>query len=175
MRLNVFNFFYHKRRIRALKQHDSIDCGPPCLKIISLYYNKNIPIEDLVKWSCVSRNGVSLYGINLAAKKIGFDTESILLSIDEFIGVFKNPCIIHCYHNSDTYSNSNKVTILGNLQIKNVWFSYKYPEQDMILKNINLNIPANKVTAIVGTSGSGKTTLIKLMLGFVRWKLIYLF
>jgi len=95
MRLNVFNFFYHKRHIKALKQHDSIDCGPTCLKIISLYYNKNIPIEDLVKWSCVSRNGVSLYGINLAAKKIGFDTESILLSIDEFIDVFKNPCIIY--------------------------------------------------------------------------------
>jgi ATP-binding cassette subfamily B protein len=29
-------------------------------------------------------------------------------------------------------------------------------------------IPANKVTAIVGTSGSGKTTLIKLMLGFYK-------
>ena len=33
-------------------------------------------------------------------------------------------------------------------------------------KNLNLEIPARKVTAIVGASGSGKTTLIKLILGF---------
>ncbi len=35
-----------------------------------------------------------------------------------------------------------------------------------MLDDINLTIPKNSVTAIVGASGSGKTTLIKLMLGF---------
>jgi len=38
-----------------------------------------------------------------------------------------------------------------------------------------MEIPANKITAIVGTSGSGKTTLIKLLLGFyepVRGKML---
>ena len=36
----------------------------------------------------------------------------------------------------------------------------------MVLEDINLIIPSNKVTAIVGTSGSGKTTLLKMLLGF---------
>jgi len=35
-----------------------------------------------------------------------------------------------------------------------------------IIRNLNLIIPANKVTAIVGASGSGKTTLMKLFLRF---------
>ena len=36
----------------------------------------------------------------------------------------------------------------------------------MALKNVSLQIPAHKVTAIVGESGCGKTTLIKLLQGF---------
>ena len=35
-----------------------------------------------------------------------------------------------------------------------------------MLKELNLEIPANKITAIVGTSGSGKTTLMKILLKF---------
>jgi ATP-binding cassette subfamily B protein len=36
----------------------------------------------------------------------------------------------------------------------------------MVLQDVNLAIPGNSVTAVVGVSGSGKTTLIKLLLGF---------
>jgi ATP-binding cassette subfamily B protein len=35
-----------------------------------------------------------------------------------------------------------------------------------VLEGLNLTIPANKVTAIVGVSGSGKTTLMKMLLKF---------
>ncbi|MBK8568008.1 MAG: peptidase domain-containing ABC transporter [Saprospiraceae bacterium] len=51
------------------------------------------------------------------------------------------------------------------LSLENVSFRYN-PLSDFVLKNVNLTIPAGKVTAIVGTSGSGKTTLVKLLLGF---------
>lgn len=52
--------------------------------------------------------------------------------------------------------------------LKNVTFQYEGPNSPKVLKNIDLEIPANKVTAIVGTSGSGKSTLIKLILGFYK-------
>lgn len=39
---------------------------------------------------------------------------------------------------------------------------------DFVLEDINLQIPAGKVTAIVGASGSGKTTLVKLLLKFYQ-------
>jgi ATP-binding cassette subfamily B protein len=50
--------------------------------------------------------------------------------------------------------------------IRNLSFSYSGSPRDYVLNAIDLTIPSNKVTAIVGASGSGKTTLIKLLLGF---------
>ncbi len=45
--------------------------------------------------------------------------------------------------------------------------SYRYLGNDLpVLENLNMVIPAKKVTAIVGVSGSGKTTLMKLLLKF---------
>ncbi|NHM02358.1 peptidase domain-containing ABC transporter [Flavobacterium difficile] len=45
--------------------------------------------------------------------------------------------------------------------------SFRYLGSDVsVLDNLSLTIPANKITAIVGTSGSGKTTLMKLLLKF---------
>ncbi len=52
-----------------------------------------------------------------------------------------------------------------DFQLSNVSFRYIGSEQ-IILRNLDLFIPANKVTAIVGESGSGKTTLMKLLLKF---------
>lgn len=53
-----------------------------------------------------------------------------------------------------------------SISIEDVCFSYDGSDREYVLDNINLVIPQNKVTAIVGASGSGKTTLIKLLLGF---------
>ncbi len=51
------------------------------------------------------------------------------------------------------------------IELKNV--SFRYTGSDVhVLENLDLTIPANKITAIVGTSGSGKTTLMKLLLKF---------
>lgn len=45
--------------------------------------------------------------------------------------------------------------------------SFRYIGSDVnVLENLNLIIPPNKITAIVGTSGSGKTTLMKLLQQF---------
>ena len=53
-----------------------------------------------------------------------------------------------------------------SINIQNLYFKYDIYSPRNILSDINLLIPNNKVTAIVGASGSGKTTLIKLLLGF---------
>ncbi|WP_083714643.1 peptidase domain-containing ABC transporter [Bacteroides bouchesdurhonensis] len=52
------------------------------------------------------------------------------------------------------------------IKLEDVCFSYDGAEREYVLEDLNLTIPQNKVTAIVGASGSGKTTIIKLLLGF---------
>jgi len=52
-----------------------------------------------------------------------------------------------------------------NIELRNISFRY-FGTEDSVLKNLELTILANKVTAIVGASGSGKTTLMKLLLKF---------
>lgn len=53
-----------------------------------------------------------------------------------------------------------------DITIKNVHFQYGHQHSPIVLNNVDLTIPAGKITAIVGMSGSGKTTLLKLMLKF---------
>ena len=50
-------------------------------------------------------------------------------------------------------------------EITDMHFRYTGSNEE-VLKGINMTIPANKVTAIVGSSGSGKTTLMKMLLKF---------
>lgn len=44
----------------------------------------------------------------------------------------------------------------------------KYYNNVKVLDNINISIPENKITAIIGRSGSGKSTILKLINGLVK-------
>lgn len=59
------------------------------------------------------------------------------------------------------YGQNPKDNILGVVDFENVNFSY---EKEALIKNINLHIESNSLTAIVGKSGSGKSTLFRLLL-----------
>jgi ATP-binding cassette subfamily B protein len=74
-------------------------------------------------------------------------------------------------HNLDEEEPDPEVKVRKLPDKKDIYFnglSYQYegPRSPFALKDINLLIEENKITAIVGTSGSGKTTLLKMLLGF---------
>lgn len=50
-----------------------------------------------------------------------------------------------------------------HISFKDVSFAYDGEEDKMALNNISIEIPAGKVTALVGRSGSGKTTVMNLI------------
>ncbi|KAJ0173957.1 hypothetical protein K1T71_010103 [Dendrolimus kikuchii] len=51
----------------------------------------------------------------------------------------------------------------GDIEFKDVTFSYPTRPEAIVLKNFNLKIPAGKTVAIVGTSGNGKSTIAALL------------
>jgi len=60
--------------------------------------------------------------------------------------------------------DAERKPVLGAISLKNI--DFRYSDNDpFVLKGLNLEIPAGKMTAITGPSGGGKTTLMKLILG----------
>lgn len=75
---------------------------------------------------------------------------------------------VHSMSDEEPVSN-NLVSYIPedfSICLKNVSFTYPGAGNIPVLKNIDLNIPKGKTTAIVGSSGSGKSTLLKLLLKF---------
>jgi ATP-binding cassette subfamily B protein len=73
-------------------------------------------------------------------------------------------------HNKEDEEMNKKYLITNlkqnqNIILKKIRFSY-LGSDEYVLKNISFQIPAQKVTALVGASGSGKTTLLKVLLKF---------
>lgn len=65
-----------------------------------------------------------------------------------------------------TCTDKNKIIEpKGNIQIYNLSFAY---DNNMVIKNINLEIKSGEYIGIVGETGCGKSTLLKLMLGLEK-------
>ena len=128
--------------------------------------------------------------IFLSAKLVidGSITLGMMLAISSIVGSLNGPIIqlinfireaqdakislarlseIHEKEDETQQEDSQTHEIPENCDIVIKDLSFRYIGSDIaVLENLNLTIPANKITAIVGTSGSGKTTLMKLLLKF---------
>jgi ATP-binding cassette subfamily B protein len=76
-------------------------------------------------------------------------------------------------HNLDEEEPDPEVKVRKLPEKKDIYFNglsfqYEGPRSPYALKDIDLFIAENRITAIVGTSGSGKTTLLKMLLGFYQ-------
>ncbi|MEN6455607.1 MAG: peptidase domain-containing ABC transporter [Prolixibacteraceae bacterium] len=77
------------------KQHDAMDCGPSCLRMIAKFYGKNISLDFLREKSQLSREGVSMLGISDAAEAIGMRSLGTKVTLEQLLRDVPKPCIVH--------------------------------------------------------------------------------
>lgn len=112
-------------------------------------------------------------GMMLSVQYIIGQLNSPLLQLIEFIRQTQDAKIslerLGEIHEKEDEENTNEHYVSEipekDIEIKNLSFRYIGSDQ-FVFEDLNLNIPHQKTTAIVGSSGSGKTTLLKLLMKF---------
>jgi len=149
----------------ALEQYQSVGSG---------FINelKNILISILAAKFVI--DGSITLGMMLAISYIVGQLNSPIAQLINFIREVQDAKIslerLSEIHNKEDeeQQDEQKITEIPNdagFELNKVSFRYIGSDQ-LVLKEMDVTIPANKVTAVVGVSGSGKTTLMKLLLKF---------
>jgi len=97
------------------QQLDSYDCGPSCLSMVSKYYGRHFDLEFLREQCYLTREGVSLLGVNQAAEKVGFRTLMVKTTAQVLREDSPLPAILHWNHQHFVvlYSIKNRFNLFG--------------------------------------------------------------
>jgi len=129
------------------QQHDALDCGPACLRIVAKYYGKNYSLQTLRDKSYINREGVSMLGISDAAEYIGFRTMGVRISFDQMKKDAPLPCIVYWKQRhfmvvykikKDTVYISDPATGLIKLSKKEFIDGWASTEEDGVKKGLCL-------------------------------------
>ena len=77
------------------KQHDAMDCGATCLRMISRHYGRFYSLEYLRDITYIAKDGVSLMDIAAGAEKIGFNTLAAKVDWDRLEKGLPLPLVAH--------------------------------------------------------------------------------
>ncbi len=126
------------------KQIDEKDCGPTCLRIISKFYEKNVPIEKIRNLCETTRSGSTLLGISDASEKLGFRSLGVKLT-SEKLNEVPLPCILHWnnYHFVVLYEVKKNKNGRNFLISDPAYGLISYLEEDFLKYWIGNNAKAN--------------------------------
>ena len=79
-------------------QHDSMQCGITCLRMVCKYFGREYSLNSLSKLCFATTEGVSMLGINEAANTLGLHTISARATVT-MLGEKTLPCILHWNQN----------------------------------------------------------------------------
>ena len=81
------------------QQHDQMDCGPACLRMVAKHYGRHFTAQSLRERAELGKDGVSLLGIAEAAEAIGFRTMGVQVPFEKLMREAQLPCIVHWQQN----------------------------------------------------------------------------
>ena len=92
---------------------------------------------------------------------------SVFASIQKFIGATEDLFELHKVEEealTDIKQADPDHELHGQISFSNLSFAYPTRINEMVLRNINIDISSNQLIALVGASGAGKSTLASLLL-----------
>lgn len=131
---NFLRYWRTMRKYPFQRQHDTIDCGPSCLKMLSSFYGKKYSLDFFRELCYLNREGVSIVNIEDTAKKIGFTTLITSLSLENLIKDCPMPCILHWNqdHFVVLYEIKEKKSGILNQKIKEYTFVIADPAHGIV-------------------------------------------
>lgn len=124
-------------------------------KVIILEYKYTI--ADVIScFFCIIMGGASIGQMAPSLKNIGMG-KAALAKMFQLID--RQPTLVEP-------TDGVKLDRIKNISFKAVEFAYPKNPEVQVLKQLDLEIPPNKTTAIVGESGSGKSTIVQLVQRF---------
>ena len=77
------------------QQHDSVDCGATCLRMIARHYGKYYSLQELRERTYTGKEGASLLHLAEAAQQMGLLTKAVAVDIHTLLEGVSLPCIAH--------------------------------------------------------------------------------
>lgn len=86
------------KKFKVYFQHDSMECGVTCLRMVCKHYGAELSTERLSRLCFATNEGVSLLGMSEAAERLGLHTVCGRLGLEQLRTV-PLPCILHWNQN----------------------------------------------------------------------------
>ncbi|KAJ0968609.1 hypothetical protein J5N97_025526 [Dioscorea zingiberensis] len=121
---------------------------------VAVSANKSEGGETLAAVMCILFGAIS---ITYAAPDLQIFQQAKSAGTEVFQIIDRKPGISH-----DTEGQKLE-KVIGDIDIRDVYFAYPSRKDKLVLQGLSLSIPAGRVVALVGSSGCGKSTVISLL------------
>lgn len=116
-------------RLRIIYQQEQEDCGAACLAMITCFYGFQVTMDAIKAFCGDMKNGLSMLGLNYAAKRLGYNTKAVRLNEEELYGLSKDayPFVAH-WHQSHfvvVYDMTTKYVYVADPAIGRIKYKHK--------------------------------------------------
>lgn len=88
-----------KAKLRFTRQHDAMDCGPACARMVASAHGKLFPLGYLREGACMTREGVSVAGIRRALRLVHVESATFAMTLDQLESKCPLPAVLHWNQN----------------------------------------------------------------------------